>query len=194
MTVTINSGLFVTHLHWPWSMLGLTALKGWTLYCSCPGFCKLSAAVGAESSGQFSQRPLLHLHVHYTITQTLLPFRYWEETSMWNFIFRSLESSEQVPRSSETLRVPRLVEIHRKDMFGFDLAPDYFWEPFSNMWDTILGRTGILAATLLCGGYPPMQMLVRHKKDAGSNLSCQKGGKSFIILENISWLFAIVPG
>ena len=39
-----------------------------------------------------------------------------------------------------------------------------------------------------------MQMLARHKKDAGSNLICWKVGKSFIILENISWLFTIVPG
>lgn len=45
---------------------------------------------------------------------------------MCNFIFRSLESSEQVPGSSETLRLPRPVETHRRDMSGFDLAPDDF--------------------------------------------------------------------
>lgn len=114
---------------------------------------------------------------------------------MCNFMFRFLESSEQVPGSSETLRLPCPFETHRWDPTCLVLIlPQTISESlFPVMGDIFLGRTGTLAETLLRGGYPPTQMLVRHKKRCRLKFHLLEGG-SFIILENISWLFAIIPG
>lgn len=172
-------------------MLGLAAPRGWALHCSHSSFCELSAAFSAESS---SQRPLLHPYVHNTITQTLLPFRHWRRLVCCNFIFKFLESSEQVPGSSEILGPLCLAEIYSRDIFGFDLAPDYFWKPFSSHMRHHPGKDKYYRWNSAVWKIPSMQMLVRHKKDAGSNLIFWKVGESFFILENISWLLTIVPG